>query len=58
MKMTIVRALVDLNIKVITTPANEDVIATYTKRYRQGMMSEVELFTRIAELFAKEEESK
>ncbi len=58
MKMTTVRALVDLNIKVVTTRKNEEAIATYTKWYRQGMMSEVELFTRIAELFANEEESK
>lgn len=58
MKMTTVRALVDLNIKVVTTPEIEKAIATYTKWYRQGMMNEVEMFTRIAELFANEEESK
>lgn len=58
MKMTTVKALVDLNIKVVTTPETEKAIATYTKWYRQGMMNEVEMFTRIAELFANEEESK
>lgn len=58
MKMTTVRALVDLNIKVVTTRKNEEAIAIYTKWYLQGMMNEVELFTRIAELFANEEESK
>lgn len=58
MKMTTIKALVDLNIKVVTTPETEKAIATYVKWHRQGMMNEVELFTRIAELFANEEESK
>lgn len=58
MKMTTVSALVDLNIKVVTTPETEKAIATYVKWHRQGMMNSFELFTRIAELFANEEESK
>lgn len=56
--MTTASKLVDLNIKVVTTKANEDAIATYIKWHRQGMLNEVELFVRLAELFANEEESK